>query len=99
MPEPQRKKVSSRKGIFQKINFSYDGDADVMYFYVGRPRPSKTVEVGDDFVLRLDPRTGRVIGLTVVDFSKHFDLKGLKAKLPARGTFGPDTLVRSLASA
>ena len=91
--------MSSRKGVFQKINFSYDEDADVMYFYVGRPRRAKTVEVGDDFVLRLDPRTGRVIGLTVVDFSKHFDLKGLKTQLPSRGTFAPETLVRSLASA
>lgn len=91
--------MSSRKGAVQKINFSYDEDADVMYFYVGRPRRAKTVEVGDDFVLRLDHRTGRVIGLTVVDFSKHFALRGLKAKMPSRGTFGPETLLRSLASA
>ena len=91
--------MSSRKGVYQKINFNYDEDADVMYFYVGRPRRAKTVELGNDFVLRLEPRSGRVIGLTVVDFSKHFDLRGLKAKMPSRGTFGPETLLRSLASA
>jgi uncharacterized protein YuzE len=91
--------MSRRRGALQKINFSYDEDADVMYFYVGRPRPARTVEVSDDFVLRIDPRTGRVIGLTVVDFSKHFDLRGLRVKMPSRGTFGPETLLRSLASA
>ena len=58
--------MSGRKGPLQKINFSYDEDADVMYFFVGRPRRAKTVEVGDDFILRLEPRTGRVIGLTVI---------------------------------
>jgi len=91
--------MSSRKGVAQKINFSYDEAADVMYFYVGRPRRAKTIEVGNDFVLRLEPRTGRVIGLTVVDFSKHFALRGLRAKMPPRGTFGPETLLRSLVSA
>jgi uncharacterized protein YuzE len=91
--------MSGRRGSLQKINFSYDEDADVMYFFVGRPRRARTVEVGDDFILRLEPRTGRVIGLTVVDFSKHFALRGLKAKMPSRGTFGPETLLRSLASA
>ncbi len=91
--------MSGRKGTLQKINFSYDEDADVMYFFIGRPKRAKTVEVGNDFVLRLEPRTGRVIGLTVLDFSKHFDLKSLKARMPSRGTFGPETLLRSLASA
>jgi len=71
----------------------------VRYFFVGRPRPARSVEISDDFILRLEPRTGGVVGFTSLDLSKHFALRGLKAKMPSRGTFGPEIPLRSLASA
>jgi len=76
------------------MKFSYDHEADVMYLSVGRPQKAKTVEIGRDFVLRLDPKTERVIGLTIVDFSKHFAAIG--KKLPPKGNFNAERLLKQL---
>ncbi|MGH9364233.1 MAG: DUF2283 domain-containing protein [Thermoanaerobaculia bacterium] len=76
------------------MKFSYDQEADVMYLSVGRPQKAKTVEIGRDFVLRLDPKTERVIGLTIVDFSKHFAAIG--KKVPPKGNFNAERLLKQL---
>lgn len=43
----------------KKLRYPYDREADVMSLYFDRPRRAKTVELADDFVLRLDPATER----------------------------------------
>jgi hypothetical protein len=43
-----------------------------MYLSIGQPRKAKTIELTGDFLLRLSPQTGQVVGLTIIDFSKHF---------------------------
>jgi hypothetical protein len=52
------------------------------------------VEIGRHFVLRLDPKTERVIGLTIVDFSKHFAAIG--KKVPPKGNFNAERLLKQL---
>ena len=56
----------------KKLRYHYDREADVMYFYFDRPRKAKTIELNDDFLLRLDPATEEVVGLTAMSFSRHF---------------------------
>ena len=46
----------------------------MIYFSLGMPKKAKTLEVADDFILRLNPETREVVGLTIVDFYKHFYL-------------------------
>jgi len=50
----------------------YDRAADVMYFYFDHPCKAKAVELNDDFLLRLDPVTEEVVGMTVISFSLRF---------------------------
>ena len=49
----------------KKLHYHYDREADVMYFYFHRPRKAKTIELNGDFLLRLDPTTEEVVGITV----------------------------------
>jgi uncharacterized protein YuzE len=55
------------------IQMSYNKEMDILYLSVGDPRPAITEELGDDILLRLDIETGEVVGLTVLNFSRHFD--------------------------
>ena len=54
------------------FTYSYDREADVMYLSIGQPQKAKTIELTDDFLLRLSPQTREVVGLTIIDFSRHF---------------------------
>ena len=56
----------------KEVQFHYDREADVLYLSVGRPQRAKTVEMGEDFILRLHSKTAEVIGVTIIDFSRHF---------------------------
>lgn len=73
------------------IRFHYDRDADVMYFSLGMPKKAKTVEITADFILRLDPETREAVGLTIVDFSKHFSQF---KKLPDEGYIAAEEVLK-----
>jgi uncharacterized protein YuzE len=74
----------------KEVQFHYDRDADVLYLSVGKPQRAKTVEMADDFILTLHPKTAQVIVMTIIDFSKHFpQLKFAQLKLPVNGSFDP----------
>ena len=79
------------------VQFHYDREADVLYLSVGKPQRAKTIEMGEDFVLRLHPKTGEVIGVTIVDFSRHFpQLKPAQVKFPVNGSFDPARLLEQV---
>ena len=54
------------------VEFHYDREADVLYLSLGKPQNAKTTGIGEDFVLRLHPKSGQVVGITIINFSKHF---------------------------
>ena len=71
-----------------KVHFHYDREADVLYLSVGKPQKAKTIEIGEDFVLRLHPKSGQVVGLTIINFSKHFpQLRPGRYDFPTNGSF------------
>ena len=81
----------------KEVQFHYDREADVLYLSVGKPQRAKTVEMGEDFILRLHPKTGEVIGVTIIDFSRHFpQLKPAPLNLPANGSFDPARLLEQV---
>ena len=55
------------------LQLYYDKQSDILYLSAGDPRPAISEELGDDILLRLDIETGEVVGLTVLNFSRHFD--------------------------
>ena len=84
----------------KEVQFHYDREADVLYLSVGKPQRAKTVEMGEDFVLRLHPKTAEVVGVTIVNFSKHFPrLKRARLDLPINGSFDPARLLEQVLTA
>ncbi len=61
-----------------KLIFSYDREADVLYVSIGKPKPGISEETKDGIVLRYDVETNKFIGFTIVDFLASF--KGKKVK-------------------
>ena len=53
----------------------YDPEADVLYISFGEPRPAEGLDIGDGTILRVDPKTDEVTGLTLLDFSKRTEEK------------------------
>jgi hypothetical protein len=68
-----------------------------MYFYFDRPRKAKTVELNTDFLLRLDPVTEEVVGMTVISFSRHFPF--LRGRVPEEGELEAKEVVKALLAA
>lgn len=55
-----------------KLYYYYDREADVLYISKGKPSAKViTKETSDDVVLRLHPKTKKVVGFTVVNFAKR----------------------------
>jgi uncharacterized protein YuzE len=55
-----------------EVNMKYDARGDVLYFSVGEPREAISYEADDGVIIRTDPETDDVIGITVIDLSKRF---------------------------
>lgn len=66
-----------------KLIVSYDRDADVAYLSFGEPKPSVTEELDDCVLVRRDPKTGEVRGVTITNFSRYFLVKKkMKLEIP-----------------
>ena len=50
----------------------YDSEADVLYVTRDTPEYTDYVEHSEDVILRLDPDTKRLVGVTIIGFSQHF---------------------------
>lgn len=60
----------------------YDAESDVLYLSIAQPRPAITQELVDDVLLRVDPETSEIIGLTVLNLSSRFGSVHLPQSLP-----------------
>jgi uncharacterized protein YuzE len=49
----------------------YDAETDVLYISFGEPKPAEGLDIGDGTILRVDPETEEVVGLTILDFSRR----------------------------
>ena len=58
-----------------KMIFDYDNDADVLYVAFGRTTARCVyVETKNDVVLRVDPKSDRIVGMTIPSFSSRREL-------------------------
>jgi hypothetical protein len=53
-------------------DLDYDDEVDVLYASRGAPQPAASLEVIDDVLLRYVPPHPAVVGITIVNFLKHF---------------------------
>ena len=56
----------------EKINFFYDKKGDVLYISLGSPQKAISKELDNDVLLRLDPVSDKVVGLTILNFAERF---------------------------
>lgn len=57
----------------EQLRLYYDREADILYFSQGEPYPEQeSQEIGDDMVVRLNPKTREVEGITILNFSLRF---------------------------
>ena len=76
------------------VQFHYDREADVLYLSIGKPQKAETIEIGEDFVLRLHSKSGQVVGITIINFSKHFpQLRPGRSDLQTSGSFNAARLL------
>ncbi len=67
----------------RKLIVSYDREADVAYLSFGDPKPSTTEEVNEYVLVRRDPETREIRGLTITNFSDYFRInKEMKLEIP-----------------
>ena len=50
---------------------TYDSDGDILYVTFGQPAASTGYQLSDQILLRLDPKTQRATGLTILNYSHH----------------------------
>lgn len=56
----------------KKLNFFFDQGADILYLSLGKPKAALSKEAGDDILIRLDPRSKKVVGCTILNLTKRF---------------------------
>jgi uncharacterized protein YuzE len=59
-------------GSTSELMLDYDQEGDVLYASVGPPQPAISDEVDDDILLRYCPPRREVVGITIVNFRRHF---------------------------
>lgn len=64
----------------------YDREADVLYVAIGRPAYTGYEEQGENLILRRDPKTGQIVGFTIIDFAARFAQKETPLSVPLNAT-------------
>ena len=59
--------VKIRIGPLAFDHADYDADGDVLYLHVGAPTEAEGEETPEGHVLRFEPGTQRIVGLTVIN--------------------------------
>ena len=68
------------------MTFFFDQEGDVLDICFGPPRKAVTKELKNDIAIRMDPKSGEVVGFTILNFTKRFRLKKKteEIKLPVK---------------
>jgi len=78
----------------------YDSEGDVLYLHVGAPQDAEGEETPEGHVLRFEPGTQRIVGLTVINARWLLDRDGhLTVTIPETVQASADDLAPALARA
>jgi len=56
--------ISEKK---DNIKWDYDAEADVLYVSFGNPKNAEGVDIGEGTIIRIQPDTKEIIGLTIIN--------------------------------
>ncbi len=65
----------------KKVSISYDKEADVLYMSFGEPEKAEGEEIEEGVFARY-ASSGKLNGLTVINFSKKFGTSSREIKVP-----------------
>ncbi len=71
----------------KKLKFFFDKEGDVLDIAIGRPKAAISKEIGNDIVVRIDPKTKEIVGFTILNFEKRFEHVDKSETLPITATF------------
>ena len=57
----------------KRLRMFFDKEGDVLDISIGDPREAISKEIGDDILIRVDPKTTEVLGITILNFEKRFE--------------------------
>jgi len=69
------------------LRFSFDKEADVLDISIGKPVKAISREIEDDFFVRVDPKTKKVVGFSILNFEKWFKGEKDKKVIPIKADF------------
>ena len=52
----------------KNLKYRYDRDSDVLYAFIDKPTPATSIEKDNGTLIRVDPKTGKVVGFTIIDY-------------------------------
>ena len=64
-----------------KINFFFDEEGDVLDITFGKPRKAVVKELKNDIAVRVDPKSGEIVGIVILNFMKRFRLRKRTEKI------------------
>ena len=64
-----------------KINFFFDEEGDMLDITIGKPRKAVAKELKNDIAIRVDPESGEIVGIVILNFMKRFRLKNKPEKI------------------
>jgi len=56
-----------------RLDWEYDGEADILYISFGKPRAAVGVDVGEGVVVRYDNKAKEVVGLTIIGVGRRLE--------------------------
>ncbi len=69
------------------LRFSFDKEADVLDISIGKPTKAISKEIEDDFFVRVDPKTQKVVGFSILNFERWFKDEKDKKVVPIKADF------------
>lgn len=71
----------------KKLKFFFDKEGDVLDIAIVRPKGAISKEIGNDIIMRIDPKTKEIVGFTILNFEKRFEHMKRSETLPITATF------------
>lgn len=70
------------------MSFFFDEEGDVLDITIGEPRKAVAKELKNDVAVRVDPKSGEIVGIVILNFMKRFKRKKKpeKIELPVKIT-------------
>jgi uncharacterized protein YuzE len=73
----------------EPIGIHYDPEVDLLEIFIGRPQEAISEEAADDIFVHYNTANNEVVGFTVLNLRRHFEMSEEPAVIPLAATFVP----------